>query len=45
LSNDDTKENIGKLWQKKSNGKCLFLLLSKDNLEQQIIGKVKEDKK
>ncbi|OEG71225.1 hypothetical protein ATZ36_15595 [Candidatus Endomicrobiellum trichonymphae] len=31
LLNDDTKEkrNIGELWQEKSSGECLFLLLSK----------------
>jgi type III restriction enzyme len=47
LSNDDTKEkeNIGKFWQEKSNGKCLFLLSSKENLEQQIIDKIKEERK
>jgi type III restriction enzyme len=47
LSNDDTKEkrNIGKLWQEKSSGRCLFLLASKENLKQQIIGKIKEEQK
>jgi type III restriction enzyme len=44
LSNDDTKEkqNIGELWQEKSNGKCLFLLASKENLHQQIVNKIKK---
>ncbi|MDR0820369.1 MAG: DEAD/DEAH box helicase family protein [Endomicrobium sp.] len=47
LSNDDTKEkeNIGRLWQEKSSGKCLFLLSSKENLEQQIIDKIKGKQK
>jgi type III restriction enzyme len=44
LSNDDTKEkrNIGELWQEKSNGKCLFLLCSKENLKQQIVDKIEK---
>lgn len=31
LTDDDTKEkeNIGKLWQKESNGKCVFVMVSK----------------
>jgi hypothetical protein len=47
LSNDDAKEkeNIGKVWQKKISDKCLSLLLSKENLEQQIIAKIKEEQK
>ncbi|GMO54274.1 MAG: hypothetical protein Ta2C_07310 [Candidatus Endomicrobiellum trichonymphae] len=45
LSTDDTKEkeNIGRLWQEKSGGKCLFMLSSKENLERQIIDKIKEE--
>jgi hypothetical protein len=39
------EENIGKHCQEKSSGKCLFLLLSKENLEQQTIGKIKEEQK
>ena len=44
LSNDDTKEkqSIGELQQEKSNGKCLFLLISKENLYQQIVNKIKK---
>jgi type III restriction enzyme len=43
LSTDDTKEkqNIGEFWQEKSNGKCLFLICSKENLDQQIADKIK----
>ena len=42
LTDDDTKEkeNIGKLWQKESNGKCVFVMASKRvgglNVSEQI---------
>jgi type III restriction enzyme len=43
LSTNDTKEkqNIGEFWQEKSDGKCLFLMCSKENLNQQIADKIK----
>lgn len=43
VSADDAKEkeNIGSLWAKKSNGKCLFLMVTKSDYEEKIKEAVK----
>lgn len=43
ISADDAKEkeNIGSLWAKKSNGKCLFLMVTKSDYEAKIKNIVK----
>ena len=43
VSADDAKEkeNIGSLWARKSNGKCLFLMVTKSDYEEKIRNIVK----
>ena len=43
ISADDAKEkeNIGSLWARKSNGKCLFLMVTKSDYEEKIRNIVK----
>jgi type III restriction enzyme len=38
ISNDDTKEKrmVGELWAERSNGKCLFRLVGKKDVEGEI---------